>query len=160
MVYFCFQEKGLVRQQLDSFDEFIQNTMQEIVDEMSEISLTPENQHIPGQGIVPVRYFSFSKSSHTHTYTPQGLELFSPFLFPAPLSDQLRADLAEQTDCFRSGRQYSTTVSQRSSVARPYVRHLNRQLLFCLLSFAFFFFFFGFLGVALTQFSGTHRLCM
>lgn len=69
MVYFCFQEKGLVRQQLDSFDEFIQNTMQEIVDEMSEISLTPENQHIPGQGIVPVRYFSFSKSSHTHTHT-------------------------------------------------------------------------------------------
>ncbi|GAY34500.1 hypothetical protein CUMW_011810 [Citrus unshiu] len=27
-----FEEKGLVRQQLDSFDEFIQNTMQEIVD--------------------------------------------------------------------------------------------------------------------------------
>jgi DNA-directed RNA polymerase II subunit RPB2 len=26
-----FEEKGLVRQQLDSFDEFIQNTMQEIV---------------------------------------------------------------------------------------------------------------------------------
>ena len=26
-----FDEKGLVRQQLDSFDEFIQNTMQEIV---------------------------------------------------------------------------------------------------------------------------------
>ncbi|KAJ1660661.1 DNA-dependent RNA polymerase II [Dispira simplex] len=28
-----FEEKGLVRQQLDSFDEFIQNTMQELVDE-------------------------------------------------------------------------------------------------------------------------------
>jgi DNA-directed RNA polymerase II subunit RPB2 len=28
-----FESKGLVRQQLDSFDEFIQNTMQEIVDE-------------------------------------------------------------------------------------------------------------------------------
>ncbi|RLN93978.1 hypothetical protein BBJ28_00018642, partial [Nothophytophthora sp. Chile5] len=26
-----FEEKGLVRQQLDSFDEFIQNTMQELV---------------------------------------------------------------------------------------------------------------------------------
>ena len=26
-----FEEKGLVRQQLDSFDEFIMNTMQEIV---------------------------------------------------------------------------------------------------------------------------------
>lgn len=29
-----FGEKGLVRQQLDSFDEFIMNTMQEIVDEV------------------------------------------------------------------------------------------------------------------------------
>lgn len=28
-----FNEKGLVRQQLDSFDEFVENTMQEIVDE-------------------------------------------------------------------------------------------------------------------------------
>ncbi|CAO3695807.1 unnamed protein product [Rhizopus microsporus] len=30
-----FEEKGLVRQQLDSFDEFVQNTMQELVDENS-----------------------------------------------------------------------------------------------------------------------------
>ena len=28
-----FDQKGLVRQQLDSFDEFVQNTMQELVDE-------------------------------------------------------------------------------------------------------------------------------
>ena len=31
-----FKEKGLVRQQLDSFDEFIQNTMQELVDDAQE----------------------------------------------------------------------------------------------------------------------------
>lgn len=31
-----FDEKGLVRQQLDSFDEFIQNTMQEIVGEYGD----------------------------------------------------------------------------------------------------------------------------
>jgi len=37
-----FDEKGLVRQQLDSFDEFIQNTMQEIVDESQDIVLIPE----------------------------------------------------------------------------------------------------------------------
>ena len=43
-----FEEKGLVRQQLDSFDEFIQNTMQEIVDESSEIEIRPESQHNPG----------------------------------------------------------------------------------------------------------------
>ena len=40
-----FEEKGLVRQQLDSFDEFIMNTMQEIVDESPDIELVPEQQH-------------------------------------------------------------------------------------------------------------------
>lgn len=44
-----FEEKGLVRQQLDSFDEFIQNTMQEIVDESSDIEIRPESQHNPGR---------------------------------------------------------------------------------------------------------------
>lgn len=44
-----FEEKGLVRQQLDSFDEFIQNTMQEIVDESADIEIRPESQHNPGR---------------------------------------------------------------------------------------------------------------
>ena len=39
-----FDEKGLVRQQLDSFDEFVQNTMQELVDESSNLVL----QHVGG----------------------------------------------------------------------------------------------------------------
>ncbi len=42
-----FDEKGLVRQQLDSFDEFIMNTMQEIVDEVPRIELVPQQQHNP-----------------------------------------------------------------------------------------------------------------
>ena len=42
-----FEEKGLVRQQLDSFDEFIMNTMQEIVDECSTLHLVPQQQHNP-----------------------------------------------------------------------------------------------------------------
>ena len=42
-----FEEKGLARQQLDSFDEFIMNTMQEIVDESADIELVPEQQHNP-----------------------------------------------------------------------------------------------------------------
>ena len=37
-----FKEKGLVRQQLDSFDEFIQNTMQEVVEQSHPIELYPE----------------------------------------------------------------------------------------------------------------------
>jgi len=58
-----FEEKGLVRQQLDSFDEFIQNTMQEIVDESADIEIRPESQHNPGHqsdfAEVPSLYFTF-----------------------------------------------------------------------------------------------------
>ena len=43
-----FEEKGLVRQQLDSFDEFIQNTMQELVDDSGDIRVSPEVQHLVG----------------------------------------------------------------------------------------------------------------
>lgn len=39
-----FDEKGLVRQQLDSFDEFVQNTMQELVDENSDLILDQVDQ--------------------------------------------------------------------------------------------------------------------
>ncbi|RWW10449.1 hypothetical protein GW17_00026007 [Ensete ventricosum] len=44
-----FEEKGLVRQQLDSFDEFISTTMQGIVDESADIEILPERQHHPGR---------------------------------------------------------------------------------------------------------------
>lgn len=55
-----FEEKGLVRQQLDSFDEFIQNTMQEIVDESADIEIRPESQHNPG------RQSEFSEVRYPH----------------------------------------------------------------------------------------------
>ncbi|CAL9097629.1 unnamed protein product [Musa acuminata var. zebrina] len=42
-----FEEDGLVHHQLDSFDEFIKNTMQEIVDESADIEIHPEHQHHP-----------------------------------------------------------------------------------------------------------------
>uniref|UniRef100_A0A7S3B0D6 DNA-directed RNA polymerase subunit beta n=1 Tax=Haptolina ericina TaxID=156174 RepID=A0A7S3B0D6_9EUKA len=42
-----FEEKGLVRQQLDSFDEFIMTQMQEIVDEAMTLELVPNQQHNP-----------------------------------------------------------------------------------------------------------------
>jgi len=52
-----FEQKGLVRQQLDSFDSFIQNTMQELVDESPDIVLQPEAQHRPGASTqVQTRY--------------------------------------------------------------------------------------------------------
>lgn len=43
-----FDSKGLVRQQLDSFNEFLNQTIQEIIDETPEIVIRPEDQHIPG----------------------------------------------------------------------------------------------------------------
>lgn len=45
MISSFFHEKGLVRQQLDSFDEFIQNTMQELIDENSELVLDQNSQY-------------------------------------------------------------------------------------------------------------------
>jgi DNA-directed RNA polymerase beta subunit len=44
-----FKEKGLVGQQIDSFDEFVINTIQELIEDAGEITVIPENQYIPGQ---------------------------------------------------------------------------------------------------------------
>ena len=49
-----FETKGLVRQQLDSFDDFIHNSIQELVDDSGEIKVIPEDQFIPGQDIEKV----------------------------------------------------------------------------------------------------------
>lgn len=45
-----FAEKGLVRQQLDSFNEFVQNTMQELVDEVKTLTLEQSSQHTGREG--------------------------------------------------------------------------------------------------------------
>lgn len=44
-----FEENGLVRQQIDSFDEFITNTIQELIDDSGEIIVKPEKQYISNQ---------------------------------------------------------------------------------------------------------------
>lgn len=46
-----FEEKGLVRQQLDSFNDFINTSLQEIVDENKLITVTPQQQHMPGMQV-------------------------------------------------------------------------------------------------------------
>jgi len=51
-----FDEKGLVRQQLDSFDEFIQMNVQRIVEDAPQIDLQGEAQHIMGEVETPPRY--------------------------------------------------------------------------------------------------------
>ena len=44
-----FDEKGLVRQQLDSFDEFIQMSVQRIIDDSLPVELERESEHIHGK---------------------------------------------------------------------------------------------------------------
>jgi DNA-directed RNA polymerase II subunit RPB2 len=44
-----FEEKGLVGQQLDSFNEFLTNTIQELIDDSPPIELYPQAQHMPGE---------------------------------------------------------------------------------------------------------------
>ena len=51
-----FDQKGLVRQQLDSFDEFVQNTMQELVDENADLILDQADQHTGHDADVTRRY--------------------------------------------------------------------------------------------------------
>ncbi|KAH9507995.1 DNA-directed RNA polymerase II subunit RPB2 [Bulinus truncatus] len=51
-----FDEKGLVRQQLDSFDEFIQMSVQRIVEDAPPIDLQAEAQHTSGTIETPPRY--------------------------------------------------------------------------------------------------------
>lgn len=54
-----FDEKGLVRQQLDSFDEFIQMSVQRIVEDTPQIELVAEAQHKAGVVETPVSILFF-----------------------------------------------------------------------------------------------------
>ena len=51
-----FDEKGLVRQQLDSFDEFIQMSVQRIVEDAPPVDLQAEAQHMSTDQETPVSY--------------------------------------------------------------------------------------------------------
>ena len=49
-----FRKKGLVGQQLDSFDEFIKTTIQDLIEDTGEVSVIPENQYNAGQDVEQV----------------------------------------------------------------------------------------------------------
>ncbi|CAM9151953.1 unnamed protein product [Chrysoparadoxa australica] len=51
-----FAEKGLVRQQLDSFDEFVNTTLQELVKDSGDVTVIPRPQYLPGQDTVQKKY--------------------------------------------------------------------------------------------------------
>lgn len=56
-----FDEKGLVRQQLDSFDEFIQMSVQRIVEDSPEIDLQAESLHMTADTETPVSIHSMTE---------------------------------------------------------------------------------------------------
>lgn len=64
-----FDEKGLVRQQLDSFDEFIQMSVQRIVEDSPQIDLQAEAQHTSGVVETPVRIGGVNSSISFLFYT-------------------------------------------------------------------------------------------
>ncbi|XP_006868131.1 PREDICTED: DNA-directed RNA polymerase II subunit RPB2 [Chrysochloris asiatica] len=74
-----FDEKGLVRQQLDSFDEFIQMSVQRIVEDAPPIDLQAEAQHASGEVEEPVliaqekmatnTVYVFAKKDSKYAYT-------------------------------------------------------------------------------------------
>ncbi len=50
-----FKEKGLVRQQLDSFNDFVSVTLQEIIDSTPPMEVEANPQHTSNDMAVPVR---------------------------------------------------------------------------------------------------------
>lgn len=58
-----FDEKGLVRQQLDSFDEFIQMSVQRIVEDSPPVELQAECQYDDGE--TPVGVVSITQPCST-----------------------------------------------------------------------------------------------
>lgn len=60
-----FDEKGLVRQQLDSFDEFIQMSVQRIVEDAPPIDLQAEAQHTSGEVEEPVSFLPLTLQRQT-----------------------------------------------------------------------------------------------
>ena len=81
-----FQEKGLVRQQLDSFDEFIQNTMQEIVDETQTLVITHGTKHSGTENDAPVLKL-ISRNSIMFIlvrFTCPNLQWLNPTVRPSP----------------------------------------------------------------------------
>ena len=76
-----FDEHGLVRQQLDSFDEFICNTVLEIVEDQPMLDIRPAPQYGPGRVASTSRYevklgdvrFSKPKQRERHAKRPENL---------------------------------------------------------------------------------------
>merc|ERR1719183_826076 len=54
-----FAEKGLVFQQLGSFDQFVMYDIQRLIDQQPPIEITPQNQYKPDENIDTKRCFEW-----------------------------------------------------------------------------------------------------
>jgi hypothetical protein len=78
-----FKTNTLVNMQIDSFDSFIETTIQELVEDAGEIIVTPENQYIPGQNLAMVRRCSYG-------WSPRVVVQF--LQYAAPVSQRIYAN--------------------------------------------------------------------
>lgn len=103
-----FEKRGLVKQQLDSFDQFIVNSIQEMVDDSGEIVLTPENQYVPGKEAEMVSRVYLVPPSMPYKGSTRGLHfLYRPTNSPTFLSflvlirDKIQTSLLIQPSSIR-----------------------------------------------------------
>lgn len=76
-----FEQKGMVRQQLDSFDEFIDTTIQELVDDSPEIRVTPSYE--AKEGDAPEKRYSIKFGTLSIGQpTTREVDSTNPLLFP------------------------------------------------------------------------------
>ena len=78
MINDYFQEKGLVRQQLDSFDEFINNTIQEIVSDTQSVLVIGDPQTRGGIDVVTsgARPYKNNYNNSGSVFRPKMILLF------------------------------------------------------------------------------------
>ncbi|KAF2616059.1 hypothetical protein F2Q70_00013209 [Brassica cretica] len=127
-----FEEKGLVRQQIDSFDEFIQNTMQEIVDESSDIEIRPESQHNPGhqsdfaEGLPSRRIYKISFGQiyvSKPTITESDGETATLFPKAASMRKQSKDDVSTIKRSSKSLSEFLNTLKRKKDVESVGVYH-------------------------------------
>ncbi len=75
MVEAFFAERGLVKQQIDSFDQFMYTTMQEVVDESFTLEFDVDTADDEDDR---VSFFSCSVCIHTPLIAPLFLSIHSP----------------------------------------------------------------------------------
>lgn len=118
-----FDEKGLVRQQLDSFDEFIQMSVQGIVEDSATIELQAEAQHTSGRLETPPRYvlkfeqIYMSKPTHWEKDgTPSPMMPNEARLRNLTYSAPLYVDIIKT--CYKDGQESVESMNEKAFIGK------------------------------------------